>query len=78
MPTFLNKIVGLTKSPNVIPMKKWTLRSVKDKHGKKNWLIKKIRSDVKSILNLISGGETIEMLKGKPRFNKYLSTQFIC
>jgi hypothetical protein len=65
MITILEKIVRLTKSSNVIPMKKWSLRSVKDKKGKKSWLIKKIRSEVKAILNLISGGEITEMLKGK-------------
>ena len=46
-------------------MKEWSSRFRQDNNGRKNKHIKKLKSQVREILNIISGNSIVEMLKGE-------------
>jgi hypothetical protein len=46
-------------------MKRWPNRHRKDKEGRPSKVIKKLKSKIREILNIISGNDIVEMLKGQ-------------
>ena len=61
----LSKLILFSKSEKLRPMKEWSSRLRQDNNGRKNKHIKKLKSLVREILNIISGKSIVEMLKGE-------------
>ena len=64
--TALQEITRFILSRNLKPMKKWSGRFRKTAlDGRQSWYLKGLRRKVKFILNIISGNDIVEMIKGK-------------
>lgn len=61
----LSRLLSFLKTEQLKPMKNWSKRYRKDRDCRPNRHIKKIKSEIRLILNLISGNEIVEMLKGE-------------
>ena len=61
----LTKLVNLIRDQNLGSMKDWTERNRNvDSFGQYNPHLKKIRIDIRFLLNILSGDRIVEMLKG--------------
>jgi hypothetical protein len=61
----LNRLYSLIQNENLRSMKRWPNRHRKDKEGRPSKVIKKLKSKIREILNIISGNDIVEMLKGQ-------------
>ena len=63
--TALSQMFNFLINKKLKPMKKWSLRFRNaDLYGRKSLYLKKIKYETRGILNLISGNDLTEMLKG--------------
>ena len=60
----LSRIIKIIEEENLRPMRDWSLRFRYDKDGKLNRHIKKLKSEVRIVLSIISGNNISEMLRG--------------
>ena len=68
--TAIEKIIRLIDSQhNLKTMKKWSERFRTDNSQKKSKYLRNLVNKIKRILNLISGNDVIEMLKGLLNIN---------
>lgn len=61
----LQKIYEFVRSKNLSQMKKWELRTRFDSSNRRPKLIRKYVRQIRELLNLVSGNDIIELLKGK-------------
>jgi hypothetical protein len=61
----LMKIMDLVESKNLKAMKKWSLRNRVRRDGQKSTHVLNLRKQVRQLLNLVSGNDICEMLKGE-------------
>ena len=61
----LNRLYSLIQNENLRSMKWWSNRHRKDREGRPSKVIKKLKSKIREILNIISGNDIVEMLKGQ-------------
>jgi hypothetical protein len=59
------KIMDLVQSKNLKAMKKWSLRNRVRPDGQKSTHVLNLRKQVRQLLNLVSGNDICEMLKGE-------------
>ena len=63
--TALSQIFNFLINKKLKPMKIWSQRFRNaDLYGRKSWYLKKLKYETRVILNLISGNDLTEMLKG--------------
>ena len=63
--TALQRLTRFISSENLHPMKKWSDRFRNSEiEGRKSWYLKGLIRQVKNILNIISGNDIVEMIKG--------------
>lgn len=62
--TALEAIYSYIEIENLRPMKPWSLRQRYDRGGNPLRYIRELIKKIKAILNLLSGGDVGEMLKG--------------
>lgn len=60
----LEKLIRFTKSKKLSAMKKWSDRYRVQVNNNKSSIIKKMCKNIRTLLNLISGNDLVEMLKG--------------
>jgi hypothetical protein len=60
----LSSLIEIIRSKNLKPMKAWSFRHRNDQDGRLNRHLKKLKSQVREILRLVSGNNITEMLKG--------------
>lgn len=62
--TAVEKLYRFIFSENLRPMRKWSTRYRYANSNRLSWYLHKIKKQIRSILNLLSGNDLIEMLKG--------------
>ena len=60
----LSRIIKVVEDENLRPMRDWSLRFRYDNDGRLNRHIKKLKSEIRTVLSIISGNNIIEMLRG--------------
>jgi|LakMenE18May11ns_1017448.scaffolds.fasta_scaffold8390583_1 hypothetical protein len=64
--TALQILSRFISNKNIKPMKKWSTRFRNvESDGRKSWYLKGLIRQIKKILNIISGNDIIEMIKGR-------------
>ena len=73
--TSLQRLTRFISNENLKPMKKWSsrFRNV-ESDGRQSWYIKGLVRQIRKILNILSGFDYVEMIKGK---RNYLALQKI-
>lgn len=59
----LTRISNFIATENINSMKRWSERY--KGNNRKNWYLQKLTNQTRKLLNLISGNDIVEMLKGK-------------
>ena len=60
----IGRIIGLISRENMRPMRPWNQRFRYDNQGRLERALRKIVKEVRKLLDLISGHQIVEMLKG--------------
>jgi hypothetical protein len=64
--TSLQRLSRFISKENLKPMKKWSNRfRIIELDGKQSWYLKGLIRQIRKILNIVSGYDYIEMMKGK-------------
>lgn len=63
--TALGQIIRFIDEKELRPMIPWGERYGREEHQRKCRYVRKLLTNIRRVLNLISGGDLIEMLKGK-------------
>ena len=76
--TSLQRLSRFISNENLQPMKKWSTRFrnvVSD--GRQSWYLKGLIRQIKKILNIVSGNDILEMIRGTLRIKFVLSNILI-
>ena len=67
--TALQRLTRFISNENLKPMKKWSSRfRTTELDGTQSWYLKGLIRQIRKILNILSGYDYIEMMKGKRLF----------
>ena len=67
--TALQRLSRLISNDNLQPMKKWSTRfRIVELDGRQSWYLKGLVRQIRNILNIVSGFDIVQMIRGDNRF----------